>query len=325
MVEIEETHLVTQLPQTGWFEGFALRPNGHILVSRLDEPILYTFDAEDKEADPQELHTFANARGLINLCPLEGRHDEYAVISGRPDVDTMRFDNCEYVLWRVTISPTDDAVSVSKIADLDDYGFSIGIIPASEHTLLLADSFRNRICALDIATGASTVLVEDDSMRAAHGEPFGLNRLRIAGGYVWFTNTSAGTLSRFPISVDGANVAATGPVQTVCEDIEHCDGLAIAKDASAVWTASMANGWLWQVDIDREGDEVFASTSVIKEDLYSPTAVEAACVGGTARLYVVCNGQRDKEQAWIKKDGSDPWTEFRHVTKSVEVSVKLDE
>lgn len=323
MVDIEETHLVTQLPQTGWFEGFALRPNGHILVSRLDEPILYTFNAEDKEADPQELHTFSNATGVINLCPLEGRHDEYAVISGRPDIDAMKFDNCDYILWRVTISP-DDTITVAKIADLDDYGFSIGIIPASEHTLLIADSCRNLICALDIATGVSTVLAEDASMKATDGEPFGLNRLRMGQGFVWFTNTSAGTLSRFPISIDGASIKATGPVQTLCEDIEHCDGLAIAKDASTVWTASMANGWLWQVDIDEEDGEVFATTSVIKEDLYSPTAVEAACVSGKARLYVVCNGQREKEQAWIRKDGSNPWTEFRHVTKSVEISVDMD-
>ncbi|KUI56651.1 hypothetical protein VP1G_03998 [Cytospora mali] len=283
MVDIEDIHLVTQLPQTGWFEGFALRPNGHILVSRLDEPILYTFDAEDQEADPQELHTFSNATGLINLCPLHGRHDEYAVITGRPDIDAMVFDNRDYSV------------------------------------------FRNRICALDIATGVSSVLVEDDSMKAVEGEPFGLNRLRIAEGFVWFTNTSAGTLSRFPISIDGPGIKATGPVQILCEDIEHCDGLAVAEDASAVWTASMANGWLWQVDIDKEGDEVFATTLVIKEDMYSPTAVELAYANGKPRLYVVCNGEREKEQAWIKKDGSNPWTEFQNVTKSVEVSISVDE
>ena len=324
MVDIEDTHLVTQLPQTGWFEGFAMRPNGHILVSRLDEPVLYTFDADDKEADPQELHTFTDATGLINLCPLQGCHDEYAVITGEPDIDAMQFDNRNYIVWRVVIA-ADATVTVTKMADLSNYGFSVGIIPASEHTLLVADSFRNRVCALDIATGESSVLMEHESMKAVEGEPFGLNRLRIAEGFVWFTNTSAGTLSRFPIAIDGASIKATGPVQTLCEDIEHCDGLAIATDASAVWTASMANGWLWQVDIDREGDEVFASTSVIKEDLYSPTAVEVAYIDGKPRLYVVCNGEREKEQAWIRRDGSNPWAEFENVTKSVEVSVVVDE
>ncbi|KUI74134.1 hypothetical protein VM1G_09670 [Cytospora mali] len=324
MVDIEDIHLVTQLPQTGWFEGFALRPNGHILVSRLDEPILYTFDAEDKEADPQELHTFSNATGLINLCPLHGRHDEYAVISGRPDIDAMDFNNRDYSVWRVAIAP-DSSVTVTKLADLDDYGFSLGIIPASEHTLLVADSFRNRICALDIATGVSSVLVEDESMKAVEGEAFGLNRLRIAKDFVWFTNTSAGTLSRFPISIHGPSIKATGPVQILCEDIEHCDGLAVAEDASAAWTASMANGWLWQVDIDKEGDDVFATTLVVKEDMYSPTAVELAYANGKPKLYVVCNGEREKEQAWIKKDGSNPWTEFQNVTKSVEVSISVDE
>lgn len=318
----EDIHLITQLPQNAWFEGFAIRPNGYILVSRLDEPVLYTFDAEDREADPQEVHIFDDATGLINLCPIPGRDDEYAVISGRPDIDTMQFNNMDYTVWRVAFTSETD-VTVTKMADLSDYGFSIGIIPASEHTLLVADSFRNRICALDIATGKSKVLIEDPSMAAVDGAPFGLNRLRIAVGYVWFTNTSAGTLCRFPISIDGPTVKATGAVQVICDDVEHCDGLAIAADASAAWTASMSNDWLWRIDLDQDGDEIIGTTTVVKENLYSPTAVEPFYVGDTLRLYVVCNGDRDEQQAWIKKGDSNPWPDFHEVkvTESVIVSV----
>lgn len=316
-------HLVTQLPQTGWFEGFTMRPNGHVLVSRLDEPVLYTLDAEDRDADPQELHRFTDATGLINLCPLPGRHDEYAVISGQPDTDATQFDNRDYKVWRVALS--DAGVTVTKIADLDGYGFAIGIVPASEHALLVADSSRNRICTLDIATGVSSVLVEDASMKATDGEPFGLNRLRIVKGFVWFTNTSTGTLSRFPISVDGARVTATGPVQTLCDDIQQCDGLAIATDGSTAWTTSMARDCLRQIDVTEEGGEVFASTVRIKEDLYNPTAVGYIYLDGKPRLYVVCNGERAMEQAWIKKEASNPWVMFHNLTKSVEVSVVLEE
>lgn len=322
----EDIHLITQLPQNAWFEGFAIRPNGYILVSRLDEPVLYTFDAEDREAEPQEVHTFSDATGLINLCPIPGRKDEYAVISGRPDIDANQFNNKDYTLWRVAFTSETD-VTVSKMADLGDYGFSIGIIPASEHTLLVADTFLNRICSLDIATGASKVLMEDRSMAAVDGAPFGLNRLRIAVGYVWFTNTSAGTLCRFPISIEGPKVTATGPVQVICDDVEHCDGLALAADASAAWTASMSNDWLWRIDLDKDGDDIIASTAVVKENLYSPTAVEPFYVGDTLRLYVVCNGDREEQQAWIKKGDSNPWPDFHNiaVTESVSVSVSKSE
>lgn len=327
----EDIHLITQLPQNAWFEGFAIRPNGYILVSRLDEPVLYTFDAEDREAEPQEVHTFPDATGLINLCPIPGRSDEYAVISGRPDIDSMHFNNCDYTVWRVAFT-SQAAVTVSKLADLGDYGFSIGIIPASEHTLLVADTFRNRICTLDIATGASAVLVEDPSMKAVDGAPFGLNCLRIAVGFVWFTNTSAGTLCRFPISIDGAEVTATGPVQVICDDVEHCDGLALDADASAAWTASMSNDWLWRIDLDREGDangngagaaDIVATTTVVKENLYSPTAVEPFYVGDRLRLYVVCNGDREEQQAWIKKGDSNPWPDFHNVTVTESISVSV--
>ncbi|KKY36931.1 putative six-bladed beta-propellerlike protein [Diaporthe ampelina] len=324
----EDIHLITQLPQNAWFEGFVIRPNGYILVSRLDEPVLYTFDAEDREAEPQGVHAFPDATGLINLCPIPGRNDEYAVISGKPDIDAMQFNNKDYTVWRVTFTSETD-VTVSKLADLDDYGFSIGIIPASEHTLLVADTFLNRICSLDIATGASSVLVEDVTMKAVDGAPFGLNRLRIAVGFVWFTNTSAGTLCRFPISIDGPKVTATGPVQVICDDVEHCDGLALAADASAAWTASMSNDWLWRIDLDRDGDmnggggggDVVATTTVVKENLYSPTAVEPFYAGDRLKLYVVCNGDREEQQSWIKKTDTNPWPDFHNVTVTESVSV----
>ncbi|POS73335.1 hypothetical protein DHEL01_v208273 [Diaporthe helianthi] len=317
----EEIHLVTQLPQNAWFEGFAIRPNGFILVSRLDEPILYTFDAEDRSAEPQEVHTFEGATSLIQICPLLGRDDEYAVISGTPDIDAMQFYNKNYILWRVAFSSKTD-VTISKIADLSDYGFSIGVMPASEHTLLIADTHRNRICALDIATGTNTVLKEDATMAAVDGAPFGLNRLRVAVGFVWFTNTSAGTLCRFPVSIDGPEVTATGPVQVICDTVEHCDGLAMAADASAAWTASVTNDWLWRIDLDKDGDDIITTTSVIKENLYSPTAVEPHYVGDKLRLYVVCNGDREEEMGWIKKDDS-PWPDFQNITITESVSVSV--
>ncbi|KAG8161338.1 hypothetical protein KVR01_009602 [Diaporthe batatas] len=319
----EDIHLVTQLPQNAWFEGFAIRPNGYILVSRLDEPILYTFDAEDRSAEPQEVHTFADATGLIQICPIMGRHDEYAVISGTPDLDAMHFNQTNYILWRVAFSSTTD-VTVTKIADLSEYKFSIGVMPASEHTLLIADTFRNCICALDIATGTSKVLMEDPSMAAVDGAPFGLNRLRIAVGFVWFTNTSAGTLCRFPVSVEGREVKATGPVETICDTVEHCDGLALAADASAVWTASVINDWLWRIDLKKDGDKITTTTSVVKENLYSPTAVEPHYVGDKLRLYVVCNGDRDEDMGWIKRDDR-PWPDFQNITVTESVSVSISQ
>jgi hypothetical protein len=318
----EDIHLITQLPQNAWFEGFAIRPNGFLLASRLDEPILYTFDAEDREAEPEEVYRFAGATGLINICPLLGRTDEYAVISGTPDIDTMQFHNRNYVMWHVTFI-SEKEVTVAKIADLEGYGFSIGLMAANEHTILVADCFRNCVCALDIATGTSKILVQDPkSMACVDGAPFGINRLRIALGFVWFTNTSAGTLCRFPISIDGPKVTATGPVQVICDDVEHCDGLALAADASAAWTASINNDWLWRIDLDKDGDDIVATTSVIKEGLLSPTAVEPHYVGDKLTLYVVCNGDRQEQMSWIRKDGHS-WPDFNNITITESVSVSV--
>lgn len=92
---VSETHedivLVTQLPSDSLFEGFAMRPNGHMLLTRLDMCELYTLDAENPDAEPCLLETnFPGANGLINLCPLQGRSDEYAVIAGGKDSTTSK-------------------------------------------------------------------------------------------------------------------------------------------------------------------------------------------------------------------------------------------
>ncbi|KAI0386333.1 hypothetical protein F5Y04DRAFT_120579 [Hypomontagnella monticulosa] len=319
---VQDVVLVTQLPSDSWFEGFALRPNGKILASRLDEPELYTFNAEDPDSTPELLYNFEkHANGLINLCPLPGCDDEYLILSGIVDLVNVTFE--DFIVWRVSLSPDDSSPpKVTKVTDINDTGFCIGIIAVSDRVVVIPDSFQNCIWRLDVQTGKVSLLVADDTMKVAEGEGnfFGLNRVRVTDGFLWFTNTSAGTLCRIPIERvqdPSVEIRTTGPVQVLTDDIPHCDGLALSRDQTSVYTCSYMDGHVWKVSVDPSTGT--AKTSVVMQNLASPTAVELAYVKNEPKLFIVCCGEI--KMSWFIQDDENPWSEVANINSAVTVTV----
>ncbi|KAK6073125.1 hypothetical protein SCUP515_06988 [Seiridium cupressi] len=312
---VEDVVLLTQLPSDAWFEGFAQRPNGQLLITRLDQPELYTLDAEDPDAEPQLLHTFDGANSAINLCPVKGKSDEYVVITGMLDLATVQFS--DHVTWHVTLKDGQDP-KVRKIAELEAAA-AIGVIPASECTLLIADSFRGVILRFDISSGKTSVLVDEDALRPVGESPYGINRLRLTDEFLWFTNSGAGTLSRFPIKYTEGEVEMAGPIELISDDLPHCDGLAVTQDKKNAYSASYMDGLLWKLDIDSENGK--SERSTILENLVSPTAVEIMDSQGTPKIFVVCCGEI--EVGWINSADRTSWSEFRDLSLNAQVSVTV--
>ncbi|KAL7622211.1 hypothetical protein AAE478_007714 [Parahypoxylon ruwenzoriense] len=319
---VEDVVLVTQLPSDSWFEGFALRPNGKILTSRLDEPELYTFNAEDPEAIPQVIHNFEEeANGLINVCPIPGSNDEYLVLSGVVDLANIEFE--QFIVWRVSLSPDDSSPpKVTKITEIQNTGFCIGLIAVTDRIVLVPDSYKSCIWRLDIQTGEVALLAADDTMKAASGagDFFGLNRVRITDEYLWFTNTSAGILCRIPIEQvpdePSVGLRLTGTVQVIVDDIPHCDGLALSRDQKAVYTCSYTDGHIWKVDIGPAGK---GTTSVVMRNLACPTAVELIYVNNRPKIFIVCCGEI--EMNWFVQNDQNPWSEVANINEAVTVTV----
>ncbi|KAB2568976.1 Six-bladed beta-propeller TolB-like protein [Lasiodiplodia theobromae] len=311
---------VTQLPANSWFEGFALRPNGNILATRLDAPELYTFDPADPTARPELLHTFPDANGLVNLCPIgDPDDDEFAVIAATVELQQVQFDSA--VIWRVKLDAANKC-TITELARVPDSGFCIGVIQVGPHTLAIADSHKNCIWRLDVRSGKSSVLVADDTMKAATEEDyFGINRLRISHGLLYYTNTSAGLLCRVPVETTDAvdeGIKTTGGVEIVASDLPHCDGLAITEDGRSIFTANYMAGVVWRVDL--EGDDR-SVTSILTRGLASPTSVEFATVDGKQRLYVTCCGGEATSVGWVNED--DRLSELSKFNLEIEVTAEV--
>lgn len=320
----DDVVIIDQLPSNSWFEGFVLRPNGKVLATRLDAPELYSFRGEDSSRTPEPVYDFsADATGLINLCPLEGCNDEYAVISGTVELANTSFAN--FILWRVAMSPDDSTPpKVTRLADLSETGLSVGVTSVSERLLLVADSSRNCIWRLDIPTGKLSVLVSDPSMKAASKDDvWGLNRVRVGAGHVWFTNSSVGTICRFPVELkpdDEEGIRATGPIELLASQMNNCDGLALTKDFSSAYLVNYLQGHLWKVDFDPVTGK--GTVSIVRENLVSPTSVEYIDRDGESKIYIICCGEI--EVGWIN-DENRSWSDLAHINATVTVTVTTTE
>ncbi|KAI9158145.1 hypothetical protein HJFPF1_06135 [Paramyrothecium foliicola] len=318
---IDEVVLVDQLPSNSWVEGLVIRPNGQGILSRLDQQELWTVDLSDPAAEPQLVHEFEEASGVINICPIPGADDEYAVISAAVDMQKVVF--LDFILWRVKFHPDNSAPTVTKVTALPDVGMVIGVTPVTERIFLLADTGKHCVWWIDLKTCRTGILIEDDSMKAETDDDFfGLNRIRMCNGFMWYTNSSAGLLCRIPVEIDENNLDApirtSGEIGCVVDDISSCDGLVVSDKGEFCYAANYVNGTLWRIDVDSETGE--GTTHPIMEHLVSPTSLELRVIDGKKKLYVVCCGEL--ETGWVN-DESRSWGDIAEINASVSISVTV--
>ncbi|KAI1493345.1 hypothetical protein F5X96DRAFT_225701 [Biscogniauxia mediterranea] len=314
--------LVTQLPADSWIEGLAVRPNNHILAASLAEPVVYNIDAEDPDAVPEPVCTFPGVGAALNLCPIPGRSDEYTVITAEiSDVVTARWET--FAVWHMKVNADGSAVA-TKMGDVPDVVLALGLCPVTERFVLVADSARTCIQCLDVTTGKSTVLLADDeSMKAKDAEAFfGVNRVCIVDGYIWYSNYSVGSIHRVPYELDESHpelpLRITGPVEMMTDDLSHCDGFQVLPDASAAYTINYMEGTLVKTVLKKDTQSI-----QIMDKLVSPTGVEMGKgPDGKPKLFVVCCGEI--EVGWLNDSVS--WKDIANIAATtVEVTVSSDQ
>lgn len=317
--------LVTQLPPDSWFEGFAVRPDNHVLAARLDAPVVYDIDAEDSDAEPEPVFEFPDVAAALNLCPIPGRPDEYSVITSEvSDIPATRWEG--FAVWHLDLSDGETPKATKK-GEVGGIGLPLGLCSVTDRYIIVADSGRSCLQCLDVTTGQSSVLLADKETMDPQGEDafFGVNRVSIVDKHIWFTNYSAGTIHRVPFALDGANdktpLRITGPVELITDDLRHCDGFQVKPDGSAAYTLNWNDGSLVKTDLRKAQDGVTVSTPIL-DRLLSPTCVELGPeIDGKQKLFVICCGEI--EVGWIKDSSS--WKDIANaITTSVEVEVSSD-
>ncbi|KAI0152597.1 hypothetical protein GGR57DRAFT_469626 [Xylariaceae sp. FL1272] len=318
----EDVVLITQLPSDSWFEGFVVRPNGKVLVTRLDKPELYTFDPQDQDTEPRPIHTFSEHNSLVNLTSIPGYDDEYYLLASTADLEVITQKD----VWAYRVAFGDDdslPPKVTRLTKVEEEGYIVGILAITDRIALLTDAKSGKLFHLDIGTGKKTTFVDDERMKHSDLKYFfGINRVRIVGDFLYFTNTCAGTLSRMAIEVDtehkDVGIRAIGAVSSVIDGMPaHIDGLAISANQSHAYVASQVDGKLHRIEIDPETG--VGTSTVILGSLDSPTGlnlVEGTSEGKKPKLFIICCGEI--EVAWTVSE-VDPWKEIRDLNAALTV------
>ncbi|CAH0015906.1 unnamed protein product [Clonostachys rhizophaga] len=329
---LQEIILIDELPRETWPMAAAIRPNGNMLLPRLNGTELYntqhpkTHSNACLSSEPKLVHSFPDATSVFNICRLKGtRREEYAVLTAIVDLETPEVYNT--AVWRVVLSAGDATEEikpeVTKIADIPEAQLCIGMTSAPDHTLLVADSGAGCIYRIDVESGTLSIFHRDESMRpATRKDALGISRIRVLGNYLFYTNTSRGTFCRLPVrwTEDGQDLQPAGACQTMARGLANADGMAITRDGSTAYIGSYISGTLWKVDIDFETGS--GIVHILRERIPDPTGLELVYAEQNQEptLFVVCCGCLGQE--WRDRIGSK-WLNMLHVDRSIKVTVEI--
>lgn len=105
--------------------------------------------------------------------------------------------------------------TVKKVASISQ-GESLNgatILTGAPDIVLIADSALGAIWKVNITTGDSNKVIQDDLFAASDSFPLGMNGIKTRGSNLYFTNSAQGIFGTVPISE--LLGTATGPVRTI--------------------------------------------------------------------------------------------------------------
>lgn len=231
-----------------WVENIAERSNGQLLVTRMFTPELWLIDPSIGSA--QLVYSFPDANSVTGITPT-GDADEFAVAVGNVDAATFTPEAGSWSTWKVTMSGAN--ATAKLITELPEAKFmnGMGSFKAGNSTgLLITDSVVGGIWAVDLATGANSLALQDDTMLSPAGATFavGIDGFRIKGDYLYYTVFAGGVLRRINVEYPSAAELAAGTAtlkQNAVEELANTGGsfddLDVAADGTVYVTTNPEN------------------------------------------------------------------------------------
>ena len=235
---LRSTRVIFQLPNKGtWFENIAVRPNGLLLVTRVDVPEVWAIDPAS--GGGTAIHSLPapinSITGITELSP-----DVYAIGAGQYDLAKGSIEG-SWEIWTFSLASAErDARSMPrKVVDVPRAGLVNGLATLDAGTVLAADSTHGSVYKIDLVSNTCSLALSDELMNPGP-EPFipiGINGIKIRDGFLYFTNSARALFCRLPI---GAGAKATGEVEVLASGFVP-DDLAFDTDGSALIAAHPQN------------------------------------------------------------------------------------
>ncbi|KAI4210185.1 MAG: hypothetical protein LQ351_006939 [Letrouitia transgressa] len=286
------TELIYQFPNGTWVENLVVRPSGAILTTLVSSPEIYQIQPSSKRPDPELVHRFDGFTALLGITQLA--LDRYQVVatnrstseSGRPYVvpNTTSIYSVSFPHRR---SRTPDVRLTTR---LPDAGFPNGLATLNSHTILLADSTRGVVVAIDTRTGANRIAIRDHLLAPTSAIPLGVNGLKIHGNTLYFTNTGQNLLGR--VDIDLHTGAALGPAVAVAygqTPYSGSDDLALDGKGDRAFLTNAAGHSIVEVDVE-SGKQAIIAGNLNSTEIVQPAAAAFGRKGKRDILYVTTAG-----------------------------------
>ena len=209
------TKIIYEAAPGTWFENLAIRPNGNILLTTLTSSGLYQVNPQLAKPTVSLVHNFNSSLWTIGIT--ETTPDTFYVIAANGSLKTLTVAPESHHLFRVKFNSYDSVPEISLAATIPDAGLLNGATTLNATTVLAADSHKGIIYAINVLSGASTILISDPLMFPTAAPPgIGINGIKIrrsfSGDTLYFTNGATNIFAKIPLSADGS---AAGPATIV--------------------------------------------------------------------------------------------------------------
>jgi hypothetical protein len=236
-----------------WAEGMAVRPNGNILLNRLDVPEIWNIDPVTKTGT--KLLSFTGAQSMAGITELAP--DVWAVVTGSFNTKTFSVKAGSWSVYKVDLTGVTPTQTLVK--SVPESGFFIGLTTFNNDTIFIADAGKGSLYKMTISTGDYSVIITDPSMKAPASAAIqeGIHGIKYYNGDVYFSSTFGDTFSK--VKIDPTTLKA-GAVTSILTGLQGPEDFAIGADGTS-YLALMTKGQVLKITLDGKSSTVGSVTS----------------------------------------------------------------
>ncbi|KAK3647902.1 hypothetical protein LTR56_007876 [Elasticomyces elasticus] len=291
-----------------WIENIAVRSNGKLLVTLVNEPAVWEVDPILRSANL--VYTFPNANVTLGIAEVE--HDVFAVnvgnfsvpgkgVQGSWSVWTLDYTPHRTVGWPDAPSkPGFDLPLAKRVATLPDAQFLNGLtaLDSEPGTVLSADSFRGLVYAVKTHTGAYSIALDEPAFKpnSSSAIVLGINGIHLRNSVLYFSNSlKSPLLGKIYLSTNGSasspvHIIANTPAYPLDPDLFQVDDFAIDAAGRNAWIVTNPSGVVVKINLATGQQKVVAGALTDTTFAGATSAAFGRTRGDRDILYVVTDG-----------------------------------
>ena len=282
---------IWQAPNGTWLENLAVRADGSILATVLTKPELWLVQPDPSNPNAQLIHSFDAHTGLTGIT--ETFPNTFEVVASNFTMVPPACIAGSSRIYRVSFprnnNDTKPKVSLTSHSP-HDIGLPNGLLRLNKHTLLLADSIKGVIWAIDTITRTSRIVIQDPLLRPMNGS-LGVNGLKLHGCNLFFTNEAQSLFGQFEIDT------RSGIPKSAARMIAHnksiaaadFDDFALSPEGCFAYVTAYGGNNVVKIDVATGVGEIIAGGNNSSQVL-QPTAAAFGRNGGEGTLFVTTAG-----------------------------------